>query len=166
MLALINPFADPIGRAKWWGLQIFIWIVGLGALFVLAVMNQDSPPGARTAGESFGLLLIIAGVVYANLCTCLARLRDSGRSGWWHVAFLLPTVGTGLMIYFCGFEKGDSRGFDIDDFEDQLKREYGRSASRSEAPAQAYQPAPVRQSAPASRQGFGQHGGKPAFGRR
>lgn len=59
--------------------------------------------------ENVGLGLTALAMIYMNLCTCLNRLRDSGRSGFWYLSFLLPSVGTGLMVYFCGIEKAPGR---------------------------------------------------------
>lgn len=41
-----------------------------------------------------------------HFCTCLSRLRDTGRSGQWAVLSILFVGygGTLLMIYFCGIE--------------------------------------------------------------
>lgn len=166
MLSLINPFAGPIGRAKWWGLQVLIWTIGLGALFVLAAISSETPAGKRVSAENLGILAVIASVIYANFCTCLARLRDTGRSGWWYVSFLLPTVGTGLMIWFCGVEAGKPAAFDIDDFEDSLQRDRDRSKPRGAPEVHPFEAPPALPAGLSARQVFSQTAGKPAFGRR
>lgn len=111
MLALINPLQGKIGRTHWWLSQIAIFGLAIGGLmatvFLFADLNDDLT--ARNPMESVGLAATIISVLYMNLCTCLNRLRDSGRSGFWYLSFLLPTVGTGLMVYFCGIEKGPGR---------------------------------------------------------
>jgi uncharacterized membrane protein YhaH (DUF805 family) len=98
MLSLVSPVAGPIGRAKWWGFQFLISFIGILAIFVLAFNYSDTGATGRVPEENAMFWGICGLIVYSNLCTCLARLRDTGRSGLWWIAFLLPTVGTGLMI--------------------------------------------------------------------
>ncbi|MET1411507.1 DUF805 domain-containing protein [Roseibium sp. HPY-6] len=111
MLALINPCHGKIGRTHWWLSQIAIFCLAIGGLagtiFLFADLEDSS--SARNPMENIGLTVTIIAVLYMNLCTCLNRLRDSGRSGFWYLSFLLPTVGSGLMCYFCGIEKTPGR---------------------------------------------------------
>ncbi len=162
MLALISPVAEPIGRAKWWAFQFLILFVGVFAIVVLAINYADSGSESRLPEESGMFWGTIGLVVYANLCTCLARLRDSGRSGWWWLAFNLPTVGTGLMIYFCGIEAGQTPDFDADDFERKIAR-----SLQQQAPVKQMTPSAARMvEATSPRQTLGTPGARPAFGRR
>ncbi len=166
MLALINPFAAPIGRAKWWGLQFLILLLAMIALFAVAFVFSDTGTEGRVPAENMALLAIIVLVIYSNLTTCLARLRDTGRSGWWWLAFNLPFAGTGLMVYFCGGEPGKPREFDIDKFEESLAR-----GNKSQPTVARQEPAPTRStpmpsSAVPSRPVRLAPGAKPVFGRR
>ncbi len=106
---LLNPFHGRIGRGQWWLLQLAIFgfaIVGM-ILTILVFADPTAPTGSRNSSENAMLVLILAAMVYMNFSACLNRLRDSGRSGFVYIAFLLPAVGTGLMIYFCGLEGGN-----------------------------------------------------------
>ena len=108
MFHLLNPFHGTMGRGRWWLMQIVILVLAIVALFVTVLVFADpnAPVEARNASEKLMLALIVVGMFYMNLATCVSRLRDSGRSGFWYLTFLLPMVGTGLMIYFCGMEAG------------------------------------------------------------
>ena len=108
MSALFNPFYGRINRGDWWLLQLAIFAFAVFGMFLTYILASDPnlPTGERTTGEALMLLLVILLVVYMNFATCLNRLRDASRSGLWYLSFLLPTVGTGLMIYFCGIEAG------------------------------------------------------------
>lgn len=111
MLAVINPWHGKIGRTYWWLSQLAIFCLGIGGLVatILLFADLNSDTDVRNSGEQAGIVVTILAVIYMNLCTCLNRLRDSGRSGIWYLSFLLPTVGTGLMVYFCGIEKHPGR---------------------------------------------------------
>lgn len=111
MLALINPCHGKIGRTHWWLSQIAIFCLAIGGLAgtIFLFADLDDSSSARNPMENVGIAVTIIAVLYMNLCTCLNRLRDSGRSGFWYLSFLLPTVGSGLMLYFCGIEKTPGR---------------------------------------------------------
>jgi len=113
MEALINPVCGRIGRGRWWLFQLMIFVLAIGGLVVTIFLfaDLDGERQGRRPMENVGLGLTALAMIYMNLCTCLNRLRDSGRSGFWYLAFLLPSVGTGLMIYFCGIEKSPGRFF-------------------------------------------------------
>ena len=108
MLYLLNPLQGKIGRGRWWLMQLAIFGLAIAGLFATAFLfaDFDAPAGTRNGSENAMLALIVVGVVYMNFATCVNRLRDSMRSGFWYLTFLLPMVGTGLMIYFCGLEAG------------------------------------------------------------
>jgi uncharacterized membrane protein YhaH (DUF805 family) len=105
---LLNPFHGQINRSNWWLLQILIFAFAFAGIICAITFASDPnlPTDQRSNGESVIFLLVIVGVIYMNFATCLNRLRDSRRSGFWYLTFMLPTVGTGLMIYFCGIEAG------------------------------------------------------------
>jgi uncharacterized membrane protein YhaH (DUF805 family) len=112
MSALFNPFYGRINRGDWWLLQLAIFVFAFLGMFMTITFASDPnlPAGQKTTGEASMLLLVILSVVYMNFATCINRLRDSGTSGFLYLVFLLPTVGTGLMIYFCGIKEGDGGG--------------------------------------------------------
>lgn len=105
---LFNPFHGQIGRGTWWLSQFVIFALAFAGLIVCARLFADpgAPSGARNDSEIAMLAVIVVSMVYLNFSTCLNRLRDTGRSGFWYLAFLMPYAGSGLMIYFCGIEPG------------------------------------------------------------
>lgn len=110
MAFLFNPFQGQMTRLQWWLAQLGIFVAAFAALFLTAYLHSDRPVpisiDTRTPGETWALNGIILSVMFANFSTCLNRLRDSGRSRFWYLSFLIPPAGTGLMIYFCGIERG------------------------------------------------------------
>jgi len=110
MFYLLNPFFGRIGRGKWWLLQIVIFAI-MVALMVGAVITQPNITsiafGETTRGQLWMLFIIVVSL-YLNCCSCINRLRDTGRIALVYLTFFLPFIGTGLMIYFCGIEKGGS----------------------------------------------------------
>jgi uncharacterized membrane protein YhaH (DUF805 family) len=111
MEALFNPVCGTIGRGRWWLLQLVIFGLAIGGLVATIFLFADlgGQIESRNPMENIGIGLTAMAVIYMNMCTCLSRLRDSGRSGFWYLSFLLPSVGTGLMVYFCGVEKSPGR---------------------------------------------------------
>ncbi|MES0882505.1 DUF805 domain-containing protein [Roseibium sp. SCP14] len=109
MAALFNPVYRRINRLQWWLYQLVILFGAIATLILTALLfgDPDAPKGSRNGLEILGIATACLFFIYANFCTCLNRLRDSGRSWIWYLTFLLPTVGTGLMIYFCGIERSD-----------------------------------------------------------
>ncbi|MFC4292503.1 DUF805 domain-containing protein [Sphingorhabdus arenilitoris] len=107
MMFALNPFAGRINRGDWWLLQLLIWVFAFAAMAMTIMFASDTaaPVNQRNGAEKMLLVLIILSVIYMNFASCLNRLRDTGRSGWLYLCFLLPTVGTGLMIYFYGIEQ-------------------------------------------------------------
>ncbi|WP_417677248.1 DUF805 domain-containing protein [Roseibium sp.] len=134
MAFLFNPFEGQMTRLQWWLAQLGIFAAAFAGLFLTAFLLSDrsEPVSTRTSGETWALTGILLSVLFANFSTCLNRLRDSGRSGFWYLTFLLPTAGTGLMIYFCGIER--NRGTIL-----------GPSADTDNPPPQTYAPPPRAQ---------------------
>ncbi len=108
MLYLFNPMQGRIGRGYWWMLQLIIFTLAFACLIFSAVVLADPSASydTRTSSEQAMFVFVVVMMVYMNFCACQNRLRDSGRSGFWYLTFLLPYAGTGLMIYFCGVEAG------------------------------------------------------------
>lgn len=149
MFAMLNPFLGKITRLHWWLCQIAIFVLAIGGLIatIFLFADPDSEAHTRNGYENLGIAVTVLLVIYANFSTCLNRLRDSGRSRFWYLTFLLPTVGSALMLYFCGIEKGPNQ------------RDNSGSGSS------VYKPIPVP-SPQRSLHGGLQHAQKRTFGRR
>jgi uncharacterized membrane protein YhaH (DUF805 family) len=113
MSALINPFYGRINRGDWWLLQLTIFVIAFLGIFISITFASDPnlPTSEKTTGEAVILLMIILLVAYMNFATCINRLRDSDTNRLWYFSFLLPTVGTGLMIYFCGVKASSDASY-------------------------------------------------------
>ncbi|WP_428649805.1 DUF805 domain-containing protein [Roseibium sp.] len=108
MVALINPFHGRINRLQWWMYQLVILVFTAIGFVCIGLYFADShgPDFKLSDDEIVALVLLIFLNLNMNFSTCINRLRDTGRSGFWYIAFLGPTFGTALMIYFCGIEPG------------------------------------------------------------
>ncbi len=108
MAALINPFHGRINRLQWWMYQFLIFFLTAVGFVGIALYFVDShgPEFKWLDNEIAALVLLVLLSSIMNFSTCINRLRDTGRSGFWYLAFLGPTFGTALMIYFCGIEPG------------------------------------------------------------
>ena len=139
MFALFNPFYGEISRKAWWNYQSVIWVIfGLiaaGFYFLLAALRTGDA-FAEGLSTPFGIVvasvLAIAGI-YMNFCTCVNRLRNTGRTGWWWLIFQVPVIGAPLMLYFCGIEKGDpiQRPMNVQKELDALKARYERETDQA-----------------------------------
>lgn len=111
MFYLLNPFLGQISRAQWWLAQLTVFVLCFFAALVAIFMITDpTVPGfEREFEQSPAYVAIIVLGTYMNFCACLNRLRDTGRSGLWFLAFFVPFVGLALVIYFCGIESAAMR---------------------------------------------------------
>ena len=77
-------------RQEYWAMIILSVVLSI----VVLVMAQSQPV----------LLLLLVGVLWYNLATTVRRIRDTGMSMWWLVAFFVPYLNTVVGIVF-GFIK-------------------------------------------------------------
>lgn len=83
-----RKYADFTGRAsrsEYWWFALFIVLVGIAA-------EQLNDTASR---------LVILAVVLPLTAVSARRLHDTGRSGWWQLAALIPLIGWAVMIYWC-----------------------------------------------------------------
>ena len=73
-------------RQEYWAMIILSVVLSI-VVFVLA----ESQPV---------FLLLLVGVLWYNLATTVRRIRDTGMSMWWLVAFFVPTLNTVVGIVF------------------------------------------------------------------
>lgn len=107
----VNPRYGPINCSQWWAGQVMIFMFALLALFIVSVLAQTADLKAIGNGtvESSIFIFVFIGAAFSNFATCMNRLEHSGRSRWWYAVFLVPIIGTGLMIIFCGMEEGEAK---------------------------------------------------------
>ncbi|MGB3543800.1 DUF805 domain-containing protein [Rubrivirga sp.] len=98
---LQNHYADFNGRARrkeYWMFTLFNVVIIVGIAIVTAVLGAVS--------ETLGLLGVIAYVLYAlvvlvpGLAVAVRRLHDTGKSGWFLLAGLVPVIGGLIVLYF------------------------------------------------------------------
>ena len=167
MSYLINPMAGEISRLKWWLSQLLI--IAILIIGVVTIFAINSNAGTLDPDSFTGKLWpVMALTGYINLCACVNRLRDTGRTGWWYLAHFIPFIGPFIILYFCGIEKGSSKmsydmfgetGSGVDADEIIARYQSGQSQASHYTPPNAQpttaKPQPIRQ-AP---QGFGKRKG-------
>jgi len=85
-----------LSKGAYWTASIFYWCT----FYVLYNLLQFTiGPGA-----TFVLYPLLFWIIIA---TSIKRLHDSGRSGYWLLAALVPVFGPLLLIYLLGFKKGN-----------------------------------------------------------
>ena len=86
-LLVLFSFRGRIGRRDYWLIGFPVWIVSL-VLFVLAAnASGDDALGAASIFVTFAIAVWTAFAIVAK------RFRDSGASGWWSLAMLVPLIG-------------------------------------------------------------------------
>ncbi|WP_114009947.1 DUF805 domain-containing protein [Cohaesibacter intestini] len=149
MFALFNPFYGEISRKSWWTYQSVIWVIFalLAAAFYFLLAALRMGDGIADAFSTlFGVvaasvLAIVA--IYMNFCSCVNRLRNTGRTGWWWLIFQVPVIGVPLMLYFCGIEEGDpvQRPMNIQRDLDALKARYEPQVEETSDPDSRFEKA-------------------------
>jgi uncharacterized membrane protein YhaH (DUF805 family) len=91
-LRVIFSFRGRIGRRDYWLIGFPAWIAAL-SMFVLAANTT----GDDAAGFVF-LLAPFALAVWVAFAIVSKRFRDSGVSGWWAFAMLVPLIGVFVPI--------------------------------------------------------------------
>ena len=97
--ACLTDFATFSGRSRrseYWWFQLFSFLVTVAAGLVDLLL-----------GSSYVMLVTILVLLLPGLAVTVRRLHDTGRSGWWIVASLVPLVG--LLLF--AFTLQDSHAF-------------------------------------------------------
>jgi uncharacterized membrane protein YhaH (DUF805 family) len=91
-------FSDRAPRSEYWYWVLFVFLVDLAAIFLDAMLMNNTMLFYWTA--ALALLLPSLGV-------SVRRLHDLDRSGWWMLVAFVPLIGGILLLYwFC--QKGTS----------------------------------------------------------
>lgn len=107
---VLSHYATFQGRARrsefwWWMLFLFLVNLAVGAADVLAIHPlMGFEPGDPEAGHPLGFLVMLA-LLLPTFAVGVRRIHDIDRSGWWVLIWLVPVVGTLVMIWF-GVQKG------------------------------------------------------------
>jgi uncharacterized membrane protein YhaH (DUF805 family) len=91
---IVERYADFQGRAprsEFWWFALFYFLLSLVVGIVGAA--SDTLGGLLNLVVSLGLLL-------PSLAVSIRRLHDTDRTGWWILLYLLPVIGTIVLIIF------------------------------------------------------------------
>jgi uncharacterized membrane protein YhaH (DUF805 family) len=91
---IVERYADFQGRAQrseFWWFALFYFLLSLAVGMVGAA--SDTLGGILNVVVSLGLLL-------PSLAVSIRRLHDTDRTGWWILLYLLPVIGTIVLIIF------------------------------------------------------------------
>jgi uncharacterized membrane protein YhaH (DUF805 family) len=87
LIRVIFSFRGRIGRRDYWLIGFPAWVISL-ALFALAANTVgDDAIGAASVIATFALAVWVVSAIVSK------RFRDSGVSGWWAFAMLVPLIG-------------------------------------------------------------------------
>lgn len=125
---LISPFGR-IGRGKWWLGQlanILLLIFGIVAIVWVNAPADSKKMTSEIAWSAFGsMLLLLAAMIWINVCTTITRYHDRGKSGVWFLITFIPLIGWIWQWIECGclpgeqsdneYGDGTGGGFDIAD---------------------------------------------------
>ncbi len=111
MMNGLFSFDGRINRLTWWGYQLLLLLVLGVALGPLLLIGNSGILIAVTILWMI-ILLVVAG--WSGYAVGAKRLHDMGRSGWWILLHLIPTIGPFIILVWLGFFPGD-----------QIRNEYG-----------------------------------------
>ena len=100
-LLALKRYADFSGRSRrseYWYFQLFSTIALILTLLIASLIVSVTESGV-------GMLLVAIyaiGVLIPSLSVTIRRLHDTGRSGWWLLAGMIPLVGPiMLLVFYC-----------------------------------------------------------------
>ena len=96
-IKVLENYANFEGRAR----RMEYWMFVLINFFITIGIGLIS--GLLGFGEFLGTLYGLA-IFIPSLAVSVRRLHDSGRTGWWILLFLIPVLGTIILIIFFCFE--------------------------------------------------------------
>jgi uncharacterized membrane protein YhaH (DUF805 family) len=87
-------FHGRANRSEYWLFALWVFLLAVGAGLVdVWVLHQSGLFGPC------GLFVAFANLI-PNLSLAVRRLHDTGRSGWWLLAYALPLLGGGALFVF------------------------------------------------------------------
>ncbi len=88
-------FSGRAGREEFWYFTLFSMLISTGLIVIDAVY------GFRIgSGLSVLTLFYSLGVLCPSIAVGIRRLHDTNRNGWWMLLYLLPFIGTLILIVF------------------------------------------------------------------
>jgi uncharacterized membrane protein YhaH (DUF805 family) len=91
---VVERYADFQGRSprsEFWWFALFYMLLSLGVGMIAAVSD--------TLGGILNLVVTIC-LLVPSLAVSIRRLHDTDRTGWWILLYLIPVIGTIVLIVF------------------------------------------------------------------
>ena len=106
-LCLTSKYFNFHGRAsrrEFWSFYAFICIIGILAYVLIDEMKAAYD--AEGGGGLYTLVMVLVGLVCLYLVVPLLsatirRLHDTGKSGWWVLVSLVPSIGELILFIMC-----------------------------------------------------------------
>ena len=100
----LNKYATFSGRAsrsEYWWFYLFFILLYVGLAILSVVVSEIF---------SFGMILVLLGLLLPSIAASIRRLHDVDKSGWWMLISIVPLFGL-ILIYFLSAEgsSGDNQ---------------------------------------------------------
>ncbi|MFI4998437.1 MAG: DUF805 domain-containing protein [Reyranellales bacterium] len=111
MQSLLFSFQGRVNRAKFWLVNLAMWVVIIvvfGAVMGGAAMSSDPSKALESVGMVGGIVMLVVYVlmVWIGLAIGVKRWHDRNKSGWWVLIALVPVIGGLWYLIEAGFLKG------------------------------------------------------------
>jgi uncharacterized membrane protein YhaH (DUF805 family) len=111
-------FRGRAARSEFWYWQLFVLAGGIAAEFSDFVFSYN----VFGVGGSPLSTLFWLGTLIPNLAVMVRRLHDTDRSGWWLLLFLIPLIGSiVLIVWWCTRGAGGHNRFGPDPLPPDIK---------------------------------------------
>ncbi|MDT8857120.1 DUF805 domain-containing protein [Paracoccaceae bacterium Fryx2] len=87
-------FSGRASRPEFWWFMLFCLLISIAAAIIDAMLFGDF---TRDVTGPIGAVVSL-GVLLPTVSVTVRRLHDTGRSGWWYWLFLIPVIGTIILI--------------------------------------------------------------------
>lgn len=105
-----------IGRGKWWLGQLAVLVILVISVFASAIsIDLDSPFGDLNHQQLWTLGIGVLVAAFFNVCLCVKRYHDRGKSGFWFFICFIPYVGALWQFAELGFLRGEQGANKYDD---------------------------------------------------
>jgi uncharacterized membrane protein YhaH (DUF805 family) len=88
-LSQYSVFSGRTSRKGFWLFFLFFWIFGISIAVVEGLI-----------GSNIFRLIYVLLMIVPFLSITTRRLHDIGRTGWWCLLYLIPTIGTIILLVF------------------------------------------------------------------
>jgi uncharacterized membrane protein YhaH (DUF805 family) len=111
MQSLLFSFQGRVNRAKFWLVNLAMWVVVIVVFGIFvggAAMSSDPSAAMGSVGLVGGIIMLIVYIlmVWIGLAMGVKRWHDRNKSGWWVLIALVPVIGGLWYLIECGFLKG------------------------------------------------------------